>query len=74
MVDAIALGAVAYFSWQAATLWEQRVNARAVWRMCRQQYNHPWMAPGAALVPQRVDPRTANIIRHWGAEEELSDG
>jgi hypothetical protein len=70
MVDALMIGTAVFCSWQAATIWEQRVNARAVWRMCEQQYQMPWQAPGPAPVPQRVDPRTANIIRHWGAEEE----
>ncbi len=74
MVDVVILVSVAYFSWQFATIWEQRTNARAVWKMCRQQYNAPWQAPGPTMLPQRVDPRTANIIRYWGAEEELSDG
>lgn len=70
MVDALTIGAAVFCSWQAATIWEQRVNARAVRKMCQQQYQMPWQAPGPALVPQRVDPRTANIVRHWGAEEE----
>ncbi len=71
MIDPLILGIVAFASWQGATIWEQRVNARAVWRMCEQQYNPPWQAPGPAMLPQRVDPKTANIVRHWGAEEEL---
>lgn len=71
MVDGLIIGVAVFVSWQAATIWEQRVNARAVWKMCEQQCNPPWQARGPALVPQRVDPRSANIIRHWGAEEEL---
>jgi hypothetical protein len=73
MIDAFVVSIVSFASWQAATIREQRVNARAVRKMCQQQYQMPWQAPGPAMVPQRVDPRTANIIRHWGAEEELDD-
>ena len=62
-----------YFVWQAATIKQQISNAWHVESLVYQQANAPWQAPAPALLIQRVDPQTANIKRHWGAEEEIDD-
>lgn len=61
------------FVWNVATIKQQMSNARHVESLVYQQAESPWQAPQPAVLVQRVDPKTANIIRHWGAEEEDID-